>query len=420
MSNKTAEVLCIGTELLLGEITNTNAQYLAQQLAMLGISHFYQTVVGDNVGRIQKALAIAAGRSNLIITTGGLGPTADDLTTQTIAEFFDTPLVERAEVWATIQARFGDKPIPPSNRKQALLPQGAEILPNPTGTAPGMIWQPRPGLVIMTFPGVPSELYPMWTETAVPWLQSHGWVSEPIWSRVLLYWGIGESALAEQVDDLLQLSCPTVAPYANYGQARLRITTKAPDREAARAIIEPIEREILRRTGAYCYGFDEDTLESVVGDHLRSAHQTLAIAESCTGGWLGQMITAVPGCSDYFRGGVIAYSNQLKIDLLGVSAPDLEQYGAVSPIVAEQMAKGVQQKLGADWGISITGIAGPGGATDTKPVGLVYIGLACPGGEVKSFVHKNSPSKDRNWIRRVSACSALNHLRERFVMIQRN
>ncbi len=418
MTNKTAEVLCIGTELLLGEITNTNAQYLAQQLASLGISHFYQTVVGDNVSRIQKALAIAAGRSNLIITTGGLGPTADDLTTQTIAEFFDTPLVEHPEIWATIEARFAGQEIPPSNRKQALLPQGAEVLPNPIGTAPGMIWEPKPGLVIMTFPGVPAELYRMWTETAIPWLKQHAWTAEPIWSRVLLFWGIGESALAEKVNDLLQLSHPTVAPYANYGQARLRITTKAPDRDAAMAIIKPIEEEILSRTGAYCYGFDEDTLESVVGNYLRSAGQTLAIAESCTGGLLGQMITSVPGCSDYFLGGTITYSNQAKIDLLGVSPSDLDQFGAVSPQVAEQMAQGVQQKLGSNWGISITGIAGPGGGTTNKPVGLVYIGLASPEGEVASFEHKISPSKDRTWIRRVSACSALNHLRERFVMMQ--
>lgn len=417
MSNKTAEVLCIGTELLLGEITNTNAQYLAQQLATLGISHFYQTVVGDNVSRIQKALAIAAGRSNLIITTGGLGPTADDLTTQTIAEFFDTPLVEHPEIWATIQARFAGREIPPSNRKQAFLPQGAEILPNPTGTAPGMIWEPKPGLVVMTFPGVPSELYVMWTETAIPWLQSHGWAAEPIWSRVLLYWGIGESALAERVDDLLQLANPTVAPYANYGQARLRITTRAPDRAAAMAIIQPIEAEILARTGDYCYGFDEDTLESVLGAQLRSRGQTLAVAESCTGGWLGQMITSVPGSSAYFMGGVVSYSNAAKIDLLGVSPRDLNQYGAVSSIVAEQMARGVKDKLATDWGVSITGIAGPGGGTESKPVGLVYIGLASPDGAVISFEHKISPSQDRNWIRRVSACFALNHLRKRFVMI---
>ncbi len=417
MSNKTAEVLCIGTELLLGEITNTNAQYLAQQLASLGIDHFYQTVVGDNPSRIQRALAIAAGRSNLIITTGGLGPTADDLTTQTIAEFFDTPLVEHPEVWATIQERFGDREIPPSNRKQAFLPQGAMVLPNPTGTAPGMIWEPKPGLVIMTFPGVPSELYRMWTETAVPWLKAQGWASEPIWSRVLLYWGIGESALAERVDDLLQLSNPTVAPYANYGQARLRITTKAPDRETAMARIKPIEAEILARTGEFCYGFDDDTLESVVGQLLSAHKQTLAVAESCTGGLLGQMITSVAGSSAYFMGGVITYSNQAKVDLLGVSPTDLAQHGAVSSIVAEQMAKGVKERLGTDWGISITGIAGPGGGTPTKPVGLVYIGLACPNGEVISFEHKTSPSKDRNWIRRVSACSALNHLRERFAMM---
>ncbi|CAN1209724.1 competence/damage-inducible protein A [Tumidithrix helvetica PCC 7403] len=419
MQRLNAEVICIGTELLLGEILNSNAQYLAQQLANLGIPHFYQTVVGDNPERIQKALAIATGRANLIITTGGLGPTPDDLTTETIADFFDTPLVERSEIWERICQMYAQvgRQITANNRKQALLPQGAEILPNPVGSAPGMIWQPHRDLTILTFPGVPSELYPMWQQTAIPFLQSKGWVKETFHSKVLLYWGIPESALAERVHHLFESKNPTVAPYANYGQARLRITARATTQAEAEALIAPVEAEIRQLTGADCYGVDEDTLASVVGKYLQKHNQTLAVAESCTGGGLGQMLTDVSGSSTYFLGGVISYSNDVKANLLNVSRADLVKYGAVSAIVAEQMALGVQSQVQSDWGISITGIAGPNGGSDEKPVGLVYIGIAAPDRSVVAIEHRFSPSRGRNWLRNVSACSALDHLRRRFVMI---
>ncbi len=337
-----AEIICIGTELLLGEILNSNAQYLATQLAALGISHFYQTVVGDNPDRIQKVLAIAAGRSNLIITTGGLGPTPDDLTTETIASFFDAPLTERPEVWDDIIQKFKSlgRELTENNRKQALLPVGADILPNPIGSAPGMIWQPQPGLLILTFPGIPSEMYAMWQQTAIPLLHAKGWVKQVFHSRVLSYWGITESGLAERVQKLFDLTNPTVAPYANYGQARLRITACAATQAQAQNLIAPVEAEILQLTGADCYGTDDDTLASVVGDALKRNQQTLAVAESCTGGWLGEMITAMPGSSSYFLGGMISYSNAAKINLLDVSPSDLEQYGAVSEQVAIQMSIG--------------------------------------------------------------------------------
>jgi nicotinamide-nucleotide amidase len=414
-----AEVICIGTELLLGEILNSNAQYLAQQLAILGIPHFYQTIVGDNPERIQKALAIAAGRANLIITTGGLGPTPDDLTTETIANFFDTPLVERSEIWERICQMYAQigRQITENNRKQALLPQGAEILPNPVGSAPGMIWQPHANLTIMTFPGVPSELYPMWQQTAIPYLQAQGWVRETVHSKVLHYWGIPESELAERVNHLFDSKNPTVAPYANYGQARLRITARAKTQPEAEALIVPMEAEIRQLTGAYCYGVDEDTLASVVGKYLQKYKQTLAVAESCTGGGLGQMLTDVSGSSAYFLGGVISYSNEVKANLLHVDRADLAKHGAVSAIVAEQMAVGVRSQVGSDWGISITGIAGSDGGTESKPVGLVYIGIAAPDCTVVAIEHRFSPSRGRNWVRNVSACSALDHLRKRFVMI---
>ena len=418
--NAGAEILCIGTELLLGEILNSNAQYLAQQLALLGIPHFYQTVVGDNPDRIHQALAIAASRSNLIITTGGLGPTPDDLTTEAIANFFQTPLEERPEIWERIQqmAAQTGKTLTANNRKQALLPEGAEILHNPVGSAPGMIWEPQPNLLILTFPGVPSELYEMWQQIAAPLLQARNYSQGTFHSKVLLYWGIAESALATKVNHLFDLKNPTIAPYANYGQARLRITARANTKEEAIALIAPIEAKIRELTSEFCYGNDDDTLATVSGKLLQGRGQTVAVAESCTGGWLGELLTEASGSSSYFLGGVISYSNDVKVNLLDVDRQILDQHGAVSAIVAEQMAIGVKAKLKSDWGISITGIAGPTGGTESKPVGLVYVAIADPNGNVEAIELRFSPSRGRNWIRKATVMSSLDLFRKRFVMIE--
>jgi nicotinamide-nucleotide amidase len=408
----TAEIICIGTELLLGEVLNSNAQFLAQELAKLGIPHYYQSVVGDNPDRIQKLLDIAGQRSQILLFTGGLGPTPDDLTTETLADYFGAALVEQPEVWADIEAKYQHRGIPPSpsNRKQALLPVGAQVLPNPTGTAPGMIWSPRPGLTLLTFPGVPKELKRMWQDTAIPYLQSQGWGQEMIHSRVLRFWGIPESTLAEKVAPLLALTSPTVAPYAGNGESRLRISTKARSAEIAQTLIQPIETQIRQLTGTDCYGADEDSLESVVGQLLHRAGQSLSVAESCTGGGLGARMTAIPGSSTYFMGGVIAYDNRVKVNLLGVDPTLLAEEGAVSAAVAEQMAAGVRERLQTNWGLSITGIAGPDGGSDSKPIGLVYIGLAGPTGS-HSFMGKFGDRRGRDWVRLMSASAALDHLR---------
>ncbi|QEI42523.1 Putative competence-damage inducible protein [Dolichospermum sp. UHCC 0315A] len=408
-----AEIICVGTEMLLGDILNSNAQYLAQQLAQLGIPHYYQTVVGDNPDRLKEVIEIAASRVQILIFTGGLGPTPDDLTCETIADFFGAPLIERADIVEDITEKFAQRGrvMSANNRKQALIPQGAEILPNPTGTAPGIIWQPRPGLTIFTFPGVPSEMYRMWTETAVPFLKSQGWGKEIIYSRSLRFWGIGESALAEKVAPYFNLTNPTVAPYAGKGEVRLRISAKATDATTAEALITPIEKQLIEIAGLDYYGIDNDTLAAVVGNLLKSAGETLSVAESCTGGGLGQMLTETSGSSDYFWGGVISYANSVKIGLLGVKPEDLEEFGAVSATVAEQMAIGVKNRLSTTWGLSITGIAGPTGGTQTKPVGLVYIGLAGPGNEVISFEHRFGTIRGRSLIRYVSANAALDNLR---------
>lgn len=410
-----AEIISVGTELLLGDILNSNAQFLAQQFAELGIPHYFQTVVGDNPERLKSAIAVASDRAELLIFTGGLGPTPDDLTTETIADFFSTPLIEKSEIVEDIAQKFAQRgrQMTDNNRKQALLPEGAQILYNPVGSAPGMIWQPRPNLTILTFPGVPSEMKVMWQQIAVPYLKSQGWGQATIASRTLKFWGISESMLAEKVATFFDLQNPTVAPYANLGEVKLRISARAASGNAASALIAPVEQELRQITGIDCYGADEDSLASVVGDLLTTAQSTLSIAESCTGGRLGQMITAISGSSTYFMGGIISYDNAVKEALLGVDSQALEQVGAVSAIVAEQMAVGVRARLNTTWGLSITGIAGPGGGTDTKPVGLVYIGLASPE-DVTSFEFRFG-ERGRDWVQQVSACSALDQLRRRLL-----
>ncbi len=408
----TAEILCVGSELLLGNITNGNARWIAEQLASLGVPHQRQMVVGDNRERLMAEVRQAASRCRVLITTGGLGPTPDDLTTEAIAAAFETPLVEHPEVWAEIQARVSarGRTCSPSNRRQAFLPQGAELLSNPTGTAPGMIWSPVPGFTVLTFPGVPSEMKAMWQQTAAPWLRQSGLAAGVFASRMLRFWGVSESALAEDMADLLEQVNPTVAPYAGAGEVKLRITARAEHLAEAEALLEPVEREIRNRTGLSCFGVDEQSLAAVVLDRLRQLGQSVAVAESCTGGGLGAALAAVPGASDVFLGGVIAYANSVKQQVLGVSEALLDTYGAVSDPVAEAMAEGVRRLTGADWALAITGVAGPGGGSEQKPVGLVHIALAGPKG-CSSEGLRFGTSRGRAWIQILSAGEALNRLR---------
>ena len=408
----TAEVLCIGSELLLGNITNGNARWIAEQLAALGVPHQRQMVVGDNRERLMAEVRQAAGRCRVLITTGGLGPTPDDLTTEAIAAAFGTPLVEHPEIWAEIQARLSARGriCSPSNRRQAFLPEGAAVLPNPTGTAPGMIWSPVPGFTVLTFPGVPSEMKAMWQQTAAPWLRQSGLAVGVFASRMLRFWGVSESALAEEMADLLEQANPTVAPYAGAGEVKLRITARAEHQAHAEALLLPVEREIRRRTGKSCFGVDEQSLAEVVLQQLRQRGQTVAVAESCTGGGLGAALAAVPGASDVFLGGVIAYANGVKQGLLGVPAELLQAHGAVSDPVAQAMAEGARRVTGADWGLAITGVAGPGGGSDEKPVGLVHLAIAGPDGCSSEGVRFGT-SRGRTWIQTLSAGEALNRLR---------
>ena len=410
------EILCIGTELLLGNIVNGNARWLSEQLAALGLPHFRQTVVGDNRQRLIEEVQAISCRSRVLITTGGLGPTPDDLTTEAIAAAFTTPLVERPEVWAdiTAKARSRGREAGAETRRQALLPHGADVLPNRTGTAPGMIWSPKEGFTVLTFPGVPSEMRAMWQATAVPWFQQSGLSRGVFSSRLLRFWGIGESRLAEQLHDQLDRINPTVAPYAGRGEVKLRITAHAAAESEALRLLNDTEAELRQRTGTLCFGTDDQSLASVVLERLRQRKQTLAVAESCTGGGLGAELTAVPGSSDVLLGGVIAYSNALKQNLLGVSLQLLDQFGAVSDPVAQSMAEGVRRLTGSDWSMAVTGIAGPGGGTDEKPVGLVYIAVAGPDGCFSQPIRLGE-TRGRNWVRTVSVGEALNRLRLRLM-----
>ena len=416
MAESGVEILCVGTELLLGDILNGNARWLAQRLAALGLPHYRQTVVGDNPQRLAAAVREAAMRSRVLITTGGLGPTPDDLTTEALAAAFETPLRERPELWDEIQAKLssGGRPVAPCNRRQAFLPEGAEVLPNPLGSAPGMIWSPQPDFTVLTFPGVPSEMRAMFTQTAEPWLRRHGGASGVFVSRVLRFSGIGESNLAEQVADLFEGRNPTVAPYASLGDVTLRLTACGDSPVEAEALLDPLEADLRQRTGVLCYGRDDDSLASVVLDWLRQHHHTLAVAESCTGGAIGAALTAVPGSSAVFAGGVIAYSNAVKQRQLGVPSDLLERHGAVSDAVVMAMAEGVRDRLETDWGLAVSGIAGPGGGSDEKPVGLVHVAVAGPDG-CEAAALRFGDRRGRGAVQQLTVIRALDRLRLRLL-----
>ena len=411
-----AEVLCIGSELLLGNILNSNARWLAEALASLGIPHFRQMVVGDNSQRLQEVLREASRRCRLLITTGGLGPTTDDLTTQAMANCFGQPLELREDVLATITARYKARgqPVPASNRKQALLPRDATVIPNPTGTAPGMLWEPRPGFVILTFPGVPAELHAMWRQTAVPWLRQQSYGRGVVVSRMLRFWGASESRLAEAAAAELAQTNPTVAPYAGTGEVKLRITACAETSQAAEDLIAPTQDRLMKLGGSSTYGCDDDSLASVVLGLLMERQQTVATAESCTGGGVAAALTAVPGSSAVVVGGIVAYANAIKHKLLEVSTADLRHHGAVSEPVAKAMAAAARHRLGADWGVAVTGIAGPDGGSASKPVGLVVFAVASGQGVVAVSKRFDS-NRGRRWIQAVSVGTSLDLLRRQLL-----
>jgi nicotinamide-nucleotide amidase len=374
-----AEILSIGTELLLGQIVDTNAAYLAQRLAELGIAVYFRDTVGDNHGRLQDTLRQARERADLIICTGGLGPTQDDITAECIAAVFDAPLEVREEARAHIAGFFAKlgRPMTEKQIKQAMLPVGSHMLDNPNGTAPGFLLE-KDGKIVIAMPGPPNEMEPMWRDAVAPHLARLSGAT--IVSRTLRFCGIGEGDLETRLEPIINAQTnPTVAPYAKVGEVHIRVTARAATAAEAETLIAPVEAEIRATVGEFIYGVDDETLEAVVGNLLRAHKLTVGVAESCTGGLLGGRLTNVAGSSDYFMGGVIAYKNSVKQVLLLVPRETLLEHGAVSEETARAMADGACAASGAQIGISITGIAGPGGGSAEKPVGLVYIGLAAPG-----------------------------------------
>lgn len=371
-----AEAIFTGTEMLLGQIVNTNAAFLGRELAAAGINLYRQVVIGDNLERIREAIDNARRRADLIIVSGGLGPTEDDLSREALAAALDLPLVEDPAARENITRYFTARrrPMTGNNLKQALLPAGARALDNPYGTAAGVFLE-HGGKVYALLPGPPREFEPMVTDRLLPLLEPYGARREVIFSRVLKITGMGESAVEGTVKDLLHGDNPTVAPLAKPGEVTLRLTARAGNTEAARQLIQPLEAAIRERLGEYIFGIDDETLEGVTGAMLAARHLTLAVAESCTGGLLAHRLTNIPGSSDYFLGGLVTYSNEAKVKFLGVEPGVLAAHGAVSPEVAAAMASGARRAVGTEIGIGITGIAGPGGGTTEKPVGLVYLGI---------------------------------------------
>ena len=412
-----AEILCIGSELLLGNIVNTNAKWIAERLAILGISHFRQTVIGDNSFRLKEAILEASDRSKLLITTGGLGPTKDDITTKVIAEAFNTPLEQKNGILIDLKNKSRNKNIrlSESKKKQSLVPKGAKIINNYSGTAPGIIWSPKDGFTILTFPGVPSELKEMWIKEGEKWLINNKFSQNIISSKVLNFSGISESSLADKIEHLTENSNPSVATYASTGEVKIRITAKGKSLDETNSFIAPVVKELTKLTGLKCYGEDNETLEKLVLKLLLKREETIAVAESCTGGGIGYKLTKIPGSSKVFYGGIIAYNNLIKQEILDVPEEIINTFGAVSKQVVESMAIGVQKKFKVNWAIAVSGIAGPTGGTKLKPVGLVNFCIKGPKTLIK-WEERFGSNKTREDIQKLSVLNALDRLRLSILM----
>ena len=372
------EIVAVGTELLLGQLVDTNTAFIAARLAENGIDVHATHCVGDNRQRIATAISEALKRADGVLTTGGLGPTVDDITKEAVCgmlglqtEIYEPALAQMEEMFA----RLG-RPMRENNRKQAELPKGSRALPNPNGTAPGFIAFAADGKFVACMPGVPREMKPMLMEQVVPFLRDRLGSGERIYTRTLHTIGIGESEIDDRISELFRTSeNPKIAVLAHDFRADVKLTAKATSDRAAQTMIGPLQREIEGRLAGFVFGCDLETPASAINALLQSRRYMLAVAESCTGGRVAAALTSVPGSSNSFAGGVIAYENAAKVSELGVAEATIENAGAVSEETARAMARGVRLRLGADVGLSTTGIAGPSGGTNEKPVGLVWFGL---------------------------------------------
>ncbi len=406
-----AEILCIGTELLLGNIVNTNAAYLSEQLARLGINVYHHSVVGDNPQRLHNALDIAVNRADLVIMTGGLGPTYDDLSKETVSNYFNRQLVLHQPSFEKLREFYALRGVQmqPNNEKQAYQPEGAVVFTNHSGTAPGAAIEDGDKIAIM-LPGPPRELKLMFETEVLPYLQERS--NHIIVSRDIRLFGIGESQAETLLRDIMtQNTNPTLAPYAKEGEVMLRLTASAPTEAEGYAMMEPMLEQIKPVIGQYIYGIDVPDLQTALVNYLLEHNITVATAESCTGGLISKSITDVAGCSSVYPGGVCSYSNEMKMKWLNVKKETLDAYGAVSEQTALEMAQGIRLATGADFGLSTTGIAGPGGGSDEKPVGLVYMAVAGENyQQVKKVIIRYGEQTSREMIRQRSAKHALHLL----------
>lgn len=404
-----AELVAVGTELLLGEIANTDGQYISRCLSEAGINLYYHTVVGDNPERLAGVLDLAKSRSDLIITTGGLGPTYDDLTKESLCTSFHRNLVMHEPSLERIKRYFAQigRVMTQNNEKQALLPEGCTVLQNDWGTAPGCLFE-ADGVTVIMLPGPPRECEPMMRERVMPLLA--GKTGLCLVSNCIYIAGMGESTVESRLRAMMESAeNPTIAPYAKEGTVMLRVTARAESREAGLAMNRPVIAKIREELGDVIFSVDIPTLEETVVRLLAEKKQTFAAAESCTGGLLSKRITDIPGASAVYRGGVCSYANDVKTALLGVCPADLEKYGAVSPSVAIQMARGVCSTAGSDIGVGITGFAGPDGGTPEKPLGLVYVGLCRHGVTYVRKLTLGGNGRDR--VRNSAANQALDMVR---------
>ncbi|MDF2533675.1 MAG: competence/damage-inducible protein CinA [Clostridia bacterium] len=406
------EIIAVGTELLLGNIVNSNARYLSEKLAELGIDVHYHITVGDNIGRLREAIETSLKRSDIIITTGGLGPTDDDLTKVGVAEALGLKLIPHKQSLEKIEAYFKetDRPMPECNRKQGYIPEGAIVLENDNGTAPGIMIE-KDKKVIILLPGPPKEMMPMFTKQVYDYLKvKSGFV---IRSKTLRVVGVGESTIQERLQPIFDAqSNPTVAPYAKDGEVHLRITAKCQNEIEANIKLQEMEVKITDILQENIYGYDEESLEYIVYKLLKVKNKTLSIAESCTGGMVSGRLTNVSGVSSVFMNSIVTYSNEAKMKFLNVQEKTLMEHGAVSAETAEEMAKGIMSVSGTDIGLSVTGIAGPEGGTAEKPVGLFYIGIAI-GDIVENHRFYYPGSRDR--IRSIATIRALDILRKKLL-----
>ena len=406
----TVELLCVGTELLLGSIANTDGQMVSRALSQLGINVYYHTVVGDNPGRVRQAVEIARSRADVIITTGGLGPTCDDLTREAVCAAFGRQLVFHEECARHIRDRFARtiraSSMTENNLRQAWLPEGCTVLPNSRGTAPGCAFE-ADGIHVVMLPGPPGECRAMLEEQAIPYLRRLA--DGVIRSRTLKIFGMGESAVESLLHQrMVELTNPTLAPYAKTGEVELRLTARAATAQEADRMLDPLEGEVRQVLGDLIYGVDVPSLEAAVLALLKTQGKTLSTAESCTGGLIAKRMTDLSGASAVFLGGVVSYTNQVKAGVLGVPEALLEQYGAVSDPVARAMCQGARQVLGSDLALSVTGVAGPDADDRGNPVGLVFIALT---DGTNTWVRKTDLGLERARVRTLAAHHALDMAR---------